>query len=90
MNQEKHHKQTTLTLLKQVYWQFEDLTERQITPALIRSFFNFSNTGLNDAELSEFCLNIADGRYVSFWVRVEAVLWYVVNKKALENTKGVR
>jgi hypothetical protein len=69
------HKNRVKTLLRQVFWQLDDLSDRDMTPALIRQFLA---NNVPHTLLEPFAINISGS---DWWERIESLVWMFIESK---------
>ncbi|MFM6201805.1 MAG: hypothetical protein ACKPE1_22165 [Dolichospermum sp.] len=69
------HKNRVKTLLRQVFWQLDDCSDRELTPALIRQFLG---DNVPHTLLEPFAINVTGG---DWWERIERLVWMFIESK---------
>ena len=69
------HKNRVKILLRQVFWQLEDYSDRELTPTLIRQFLA---NNVPHTLLEPFAINITGG---DWWERIEHLVRMVIEAK---------
>ena len=69
------HKNRIKVLLRQVFWQLEDYSDRELTPALIRQFLA---KNVPATLLEPFTINVTGG---DWWERIEQLVWMFIEAK---------
>lgn len=69
------HKNRIKMLLRQVFWQLDDYSDRDMTPELIRHCLI---TNVPPKMLEPFAINITGG---DWWERIERLTWMIVESK---------
>jgi hypothetical protein len=62
-------------LLRQVFWQLDDCSDREMTPDLIRQFLANS---IPPKLLEPFALNVTGA---DWWERIERLVWMVIEAR---------
>ena len=69
------HKNRIKVLLRQVFWQLDDCSDRELTPRLIRQFLI---ANVPRKMLEPFAISVIGG---DWWDRVEKLLWMIIESK---------
>ena len=69
------HKNRVKILLRQVFWQLDDCSDRELTPILIRQFLA---NNVPHTLLEPFAINITGG---DWWERIEKLVWMFIEAK---------
>ena len=69
------HKNRVKALLRQVFWQLEDYSDRELEPELIRQFLI---KNVPHALLEPFAINVTGN---GWWQRIEELTWMLIEAK---------
>ena len=69
------HRNRIKMLLRQVFWQLDDCSDRELTPRLIRQFLI---ANVPHQLLEPFAISVIGG---DWWYRVERLTWMIIESK---------